>query len=143
MKKEKSCGAVVTRIENNEIQILMIHQVQGHWCFPKGHVENNETEEQTAIREIKEETGLDVVLDTNFRNTLTYSPKENVKKEVVYFIAHPIGGNEEVQQSELLEEMWLNIPEASAIVTFENDAEVLTKAIHYLQSHGYGSHDVD
>ena len=37
-KKEKSCGAVIIRRNNETVQYLLIHQVQGHWCFPKGHV---------------------------------------------------------------------------------------------------------
>jgi len=56
MKKEKSCGCVVIK----DRKILVIYQIDGFWGFPKGHVEKNETELQTAIREIKEETNLDV-----------------------------------------------------------------------------------
>lgn len=52
-------------------------------------MEEGETEEETARREIKEETGLDVLLDTGFRETVTYSPKRNTKKTVVYFVAIP------------------------------------------------------
>ena len=65
--KEKSCGAIVYKIENNELKFLLVHQNNGHYSFPKGHVEENETEIETAIREIKEETNLDVKIDTNFR----------------------------------------------------------------------------
>ena len=59
MKMEKSCGAVVSRMTENGREILLIrHMNGGHWAFPKGHVEKDETEEQTARREILEETGL-------------------------------------------------------------------------------------
>ena len=58
MKKEKSCGAVVYRETGEQIEILLIrHKNGGHWAFPKGHVEKKETEEDTALREIREETG--------------------------------------------------------------------------------------
>ena len=54
MKKEKSCGAIVYR-EKDGVEILLIkHKNGGHWAFPKGHVENKETEEETALREIWE-----------------------------------------------------------------------------------------
>ena len=56
MKYEKSCGAIIF----DKDKILVIQQKEGHWGFPKGHVEEGETEVETAIREIKEETNLDV-----------------------------------------------------------------------------------
>ena len=63
MKYEKSCGAIVL----DGGKILVIQQAEGHWGFPKGHVEAGETEVQTAIREIKEETNYDVEVNENFR----------------------------------------------------------------------------
>ena len=60
MKFEKSCGAIVYRKTQNQIDLLLIkNRYGGHWSFPKGHVEGAETEMQTALREVKEETGLD------------------------------------------------------------------------------------
>ena len=53
MQKEKSCGAI---IYNKNKEVLIVKHNAGHWDFPKGHVEENETEIQTAIREVKEET---------------------------------------------------------------------------------------
>ena len=88
MKKEKSCGAVVYRQGETGVEVLIIkHKNGGHWAFPKGHVEKKETEPETALREIKEETGLKVELDTGFREMVTYSPKPNVMKDVIYFAA--------------------------------------------------------
>ena len=81
MKKEKSCGCIIL---NNKNQILLILQNAGHWGLPKGHVEEGETEEQTAIREVKEETNVDVIVDTNLRYRMVYNPKEDVEKEVIY-----------------------------------------------------------
>ena len=53
--------------------------------FPKGHMEPGETEEETAKREIREETGLLVRLDPGFRRSVRYSPKPGVDKDVIYF----------------------------------------------------------
>lgn len=76
MLHEKSCGAIVYRKSHGNTEILLIKHVNsGHWSFPKGHVEGNETELETAQREIKEETGIDVILDPTFRETVSYSPK--------------------------------------------------------------------
>ena len=68
MKYEKSCGAVI--FDNDKV--LVIQQVAGHWGFPKGHVEQGETELETAKREIKEETNLDVEIDETKRNKTSY-----------------------------------------------------------------------
>ena len=86
---EKSCGAVVVRRRQGKVYTLMIRQNQGHWCFPKGHVESGETEEQTALREIWEETGLHPVILPGFRDGETYEvrKKPGTMKDVVYFIA--------------------------------------------------------
>ena len=63
MLHEKSCGAIVYRKYHGNLEILLIKHVNsGHWSFPKGHVEAGETEVETALREIKEETGIDVII---------------------------------------------------------------------------------
>ena len=62
MIREKSCGALVYRKKQDKVELLLIkHRNGGHWSFPKGHVESGENEYQTALREIKEETGLDLL----------------------------------------------------------------------------------
>ena len=87
MIKEKSCGAVVYTAVDGEIKYLLVQMMSGHYAFPKGHVESGESESETALREIKEETDLDVSLDTAFRQSVVYSPYVGCEKEVVYFVA--------------------------------------------------------
>ena len=70
-------------------KVLIIKHNQGHYGFPKGHVEKNETEQETAIRETKEETNIDAIVIGQFKKTITYSPKRNVIKDVIYFIGKP------------------------------------------------------
>ena len=48
--REKSCGAVIFR-KKKDIEVLVIRQNEGHWCFPKGHVEGEESEQETAQKE--------------------------------------------------------------------------------------------
>ena len=75
MKHEKSCGAIVYRKLGDTYQLLLIkHKFGGHWSFPKGHVEKGENEFQTALREVKEETGLEVTLQKEFRQCVEYFP---------------------------------------------------------------------
>lgn len=99
MINEKSCGAVVYRIGERGLFFLVEHMVQGHVSIPKGHVEGNETEEETAIREIREETGLEVRLDTVFRHDVYYSPGEGIRKQVIFFAAETAGGDMRNQES--------------------------------------------
>lgn len=133
MKKEKSCGAVVYRQGETGVEVLMIkHQNGGHWAFPKGHVEKKETESETALREIKEETGLKVELDTGFREMVTYSPKPNVMKDVIYFAAKAKKDSARPQPEEVLELRWEPPQEALALVTYATDREVLQAFLRYL-----------
>ena len=144
MKKEISCGAVIARQTENGREILLIRHVNGgHWAFPKGHMEGNETESgvnagedsrDAVIREIREETGLTVTLDTGFRAVVTYSPKPDVMKDVIYFAAEYIGGEAHRQVEEVTEICWVPAEEAAAHITFENDKDVLRKYREYCKA---------
>lgn len=134
MNFEKSCGAIVIINEDGIIKTLLIRMVGGHWSFPKGHVEEDETEFATAKREIKEETDLEVDLDLAFREVTTYSPKLGVMKDVIYFIAYAHNKEVTIQETELMDYKWLEINEAVNLVTYEEDKAILRKAIKYLNS---------
>ena len=124
MEQEKSCGAIVINKNN---KILLVHHNAGHWDFPKGHIENGETEEQTAIREVKEETNIDIIIHNKYRYTTSYSPKENVMKEVVYFLAQNIDEDKKPQLEEVSEVKWFTLEEAMNTITYENSKEILNK----------------
>ena len=132
MKYEKSCGCLVV----NQGKVLMIQHNEGHWDFPKGHVENNETEVQTAIREVKEETNIDVDVKQSNRYTIEYSPKEGVLKEVVYFIATNKSDVCIPQESEVQKVEWVGFNEAMDRVTFDNARGVLQRAIGDIERQG-------
>lgn len=125
MKYEKSCGAVVF----DGKKVLVIQQTIGHWGLPKGHVEEGETEVQTAAREIKEETNIDVEINEKYRYVERYSPSENVEKDVVYFVAKKIGGEPVAQEEEVQSIEWLNVEDAIERLTYESSRNVLKKAI--------------
>ncbi|MBQ6547045.1 MAG: alpha/beta fold hydrolase [Bacilli bacterium] len=137
MKKEKSCGAVVIKKENDGIKFLIIRQHDDCWHFPKGHVEEGETEEETAIREIKEETNIDVEIDNGFRKVITYSPKAGVMKDVVFFIGKTISDDLVIDPNELLEAKWVNIKEAKEYFYYEDTIDTFEAAIEYLYENGY------
>jgi len=126
---EKSCGAIVYRKYHGNTEILLIKHVNsGHWSFPKGHMEQDETEMETALREIKEETGIDVIIDPTFRETVSYSPKKDTQKVVVYFIAKAKNSDFVAQEEEIAEIKWVEIGLASSILTYENDRCIVNKA---------------
>ena len=124
MKKEKSCGCII--IENNKV--LLIQQLQGHWGFPKGHVEEGETEKQTAIREVKEETNLDVEIVGENRYSESYVIGKTIKKEVVYFVAKKIGSEIKPQEEEINEIKWATYEEALDQITYDNSRNILKQA---------------
>ncbi len=135
MKYEKSCGAVIWRSAGKKHEYLLIlnkkGDADGHWGFPKGHVEEGETEEQTAKREILEETGL--VADTftdGFRVVSTYSPAPNVEKDAVYFLCNIENSNISLQESEVAGFRWCDFDSAKKLLTF--DDLILKKAECFL-----------
>jgi bis(5'-nucleosidyl)-tetraphosphatase len=102
MNHEKSCGAVVFRDSAGGPEFLTIRSEKyGHWGFPKGHVEKGESEHQTALREIKEETGLSVRLVDGFRKATGYFLSGDAYKEVIFFAAESSGEPVKIQLEEV------------------------------------------
>lgn len=129
MLHEKSCGAIVYRKFHGNTEILLIKHINsGHWSFPKGHVEPGETETETAQREIKEETSIDVIIDPTFRETVSYSPKKDTIKVVVYFLAKAKNVDFIPQEDEIAEIRWVDIAYAANILSYENDKTIVSKA---------------
>lgn len=129
MRKEKSCGAIVYRKFHGNTEILLIkHLNSGHWSFPKGHVEAGETEVETAHREVLEETGIDVLIYPTFRETVTYYPKRDIFKEVVYFLAKAKNHDFTPQEDEIAQIRWAEIDLAVQLLTYENDKAIVQKA---------------
>jgi 8-oxo-dGTP pyrophosphatase MutT (NUDIX family) len=139
MNQEKSCGAVVFFKEDGTLRFLLIRHVNGgHWSFPKGHVEAGENESQTALREIREETGLAVSLDTGFRRITSYSPAEGIWKNVIYFIAEAKDPQLKTQKEEILDAGWYPYGEAKKKITYPNDAALFEEAAAYLRKRSRG-----
>ena len=125
MVKEKSCGCIII----NNGKVLLIKSTRGHWDFPKGHIEKNETEKETALREVKEETNLDVAITSEKKYINHYITDTEIDKTVVYFIAKKIGGEEKPQEGETIEVKWFEFKEALEILTFDNTKEILKNVL--------------
>ncbi len=132
MKYEESCGAVVFKIRYGEVYFLVEHMKLGHISIPKGHKEENETDEETAVCEIREETNLEVKLDTVFRHDVCYSPREGINKVVTFFVAEAVTEDLKNQESEVSDLEWLPYDQAIEAVTYPTDKEVLSHAAVYL-----------
>lgn len=123
---EKTCGAVLYTEVNGERCYLLIKNDSGHIGFPKGHIELNETEEETALREIFEETGFRVTLERNFRMQYQYFTKDEISKRCVYFMAHYDYAPAKIQESEISESWLVSYREAMILLNFAQDREILT-----------------
>lgn len=131
---EKSCGAVVCAKYRNDVKILLVKNHNGkYWSFPKGHIEIGENEKQTAIREIKEETDIDIKIMDGFRETSEYCPYGKIRKRVVFFIGIASSTRVKIQQNEIDCYNWTTFAEASRVCSYPNDLRVLEKAQTYLK----------
>ena len=135
MRHEKSCGAVVFSRFDGACRVLLIRHEHGrHTSFPKGHVEAGETERQTAEREIFEETGVRVRVDTGFRAENRYMARPDVEKLVVFFLAVAEEQTPVAQQGEVAVAEWVDADEAPGRLTYEQDRRIFRRAQKYLLS---------
>lgn len=134
MKYEKSCGGIVYIKNDNHFEVLLVHMNEGHWSFPKGHVEPGETEQETALREIKEETNIDCVLLEGFREVITYSCHSDSLKDVVYFLGIPLSKETRRQIEEIKEVLFIELSQAILLLTHDNDKELLRKVKNFLEN---------
>lgn len=134
MPKELSAGAVVFK-RNDEIKYLLLRYESGHWDFPRGAIEAGESEQETAVRETKEETGIsDLIFLPDFREKIFWFYKKEGKtiyKEAIFYLAET--KIEEVKlSSEHIDFKWLSYGEAMEQITFKNGKEILRKAHEFL-----------
>jgi 8-oxo-dGTP pyrophosphatase MutT (NUDIX family) len=135
---EKSCGAVVF-VKDAEVNYLLLKYEAGHWDFVKGNVELNESEEDTVIRELREETGIVAtqVMD-GFRERIKYFYRRQgttIQKEVVFYLVE--AHTKSVQLSfEHIGYEWLDYKRSLEKLTFKNARDVLQKAHAFLQTRG-------
>lgn len=134
MRLEKSCGAVVYKEAGGRRLYLIERTRSGHTSIPKGHVEGSETELQTALREIKEETNLNVAIDEGFRFFTHYTTRKGLDKEFVVFTAVPLSEELKPQESEVSELVWMEFKDALAALEYEAHKEALIKAEEYLSA---------
>ncbi len=136
MPSEKSCGAVIFKADGNR-KYLLLHYEGGHWDFVKGHVERNETEKQTVLRETQEEAGLtDLAFIEGYRQPISYYYRragKTVYKEVVFYLLE--SKTDAVRLSrEHVGFDWMSYDRAHERLTYKNAKETLRKAHEHLEN---------
>lgn len=132
--KEFSAGAILYTQIGNEKYYLVIKDFHNNWGFPKGHLENDESFKDAALREIKEEVGIDAQIITTFKKELVYKMPNGVEKHSLYYIARYENQTPTMQQEEVQEIKLLNYEDAYTILTFQNMKNVLHSASIYINS---------
>ena len=139
MLREKSSGAVIFMKQAESTKYLLLNYAAGHWDFVKGNVEPKETEKQTVVRELKEETSItDAEFVGDFKETISYFYRRQgltVNKEVVFFIMES-HTDKVVISFEHVGYIWLDYSQAMAKLTFKNARDVLQKAHDFLKKQG-------
>ena len=123
----KSCGVIPFRRNEGEREYLILLQTNGCWSFPKGHMEAGETEIQTAMRELTEETGLRAAILPGKRTLSEYEIPPFTRKQVVLFLGE-VEGAVTPQDREVLDYRWVKAEELAAYLhtdTYGACAELL------------------
>lgn len=137
MVREKSVGAVIFHNQAKHVRYLLVQYRHGVWEFVRGHVEGRETEHHTAVREIREETGLrGLTFIPGFRQsrswTFTNYHGKRVHKEVVYFLAETAITTVQLDE-ENLAFCWLSFRSAHARLSYPPSKVILKSAHHFLE----------
>ncbi|MDG1533005.1 MAG: NUDIX domain-containing protein [Candidatus Thalassarchaeaceae archaeon] len=130
---ETSCGFVLVNFDS----VLLLQYPQGHWSYPKGHVEGEEDHYTTARRELAEETGIEEIeIDPGWRDRTEYTfmrKGREIPKQVFWYIASTNELNVTLSH-EHINYLWLNFEEAESLLTFSQEKQLLRSAHSYLQS---------
>ena len=138
MRKEESFGIIPLRKKDGLWEVFLIQLKHGrYWGFPKGHPEEGETPKETALRELKEETNLDVVrylhgahLNEQYQFTLE---RRRIFKRVQYYVAE-VSGEVILQQKEVQKGIWVPFPHSIDKVTHPEGKSILLEVEKILAS---------
>ena len=134
-KQEKSCGAVVYNPKKHSF--LIIKMLNGNWGFPKGHTEDQETDIQTAIREVTEETGINIEILDGFKKSIKSIPFPEVLKEVIFFIGITEEEKVTIDKDEIEDYMWCSYEEALKMITYKPQRDVMESSLQFIKNY-YG-----
>jgi 8-oxo-dGTP pyrophosphatase MutT (NUDIX family) len=133
-RTEISSGGVVYRkVDGQACEVALVYRKRhDDWSLPKGHIEEGETQEETALREVKEETGLDARITQSLGEVVYFYRRRNgdlVRKTVYHFLMEALSDEFGSPNWEVSESRWVPIAEAQTLLTYKNDAGVVAKAM--------------
>jgi 8-oxo-dGTP pyrophosphatase MutT (NUDIX family) len=134
-----SAGGVVFRGHNSDREVLLCGRTaDGLWCLPKGTPERGESMQDTALREVREETGVEVAPE-GIVGDIRYwfsRPQEGVRyyKTVRHFLLRPIGGDPRLHDHEFDDVRWFPVQEALRLMTYRNEGRILRQAIEMAEA---------
>ena len=136
MKHETCFGAIPIRKKEEKWKVfLLLHKKGSYWGFPKGHQDEKEEPFVAAQRELKEETNLEITKKWPSSYSEEYQfERENVQiqKKVIYFLVE-VKGEILLQKDEILEGKWVDIEEASSIITFKQSQKIMSEVAKILE----------
>jgi 8-oxo-dGTP pyrophosphatase MutT (NUDIX family) len=129
-----SAGGIVFRSENGTREVLLCGRSgDGLWALPKGTPEQGESPEQTALREVREETGVEVEQQALVGDVRYWfsRPQEGVRyfKTVRHYLFRPVGGYPSLHDHEFDDVRWFPVQEALRLLTYRNEARILRQAV--------------
>jgi 8-oxo-dGTP pyrophosphatase MutT (NUDIX family) len=136
--RAESAGGVVLRGQPGSFEVVLVGRTEpGTWALPKGTPKPNETREQTALRETREETGLDARIVEPI-DSITYwfvLRRTRVCKTVYYYLMVPTGGDTSRHDPEYDRVAWFPVQRALAVMSYPNEAEMVRRAIELANRH--------
>ena len=126
-----SAGGVVVRPADSHLEVVLVHRRSSRlWALPKGTPDSGETLEETALRETREETGLEVEIDAPISSIHYFFVRGSTRfhKTVHFFLMRPTGGSPDDHDAEFDEARWLPVDEALALLTHATERSVLERA---------------
>jgi len=138
MKKIFSAGLVLFRMVEGERFYLLLHYPHGHWDLPKGKIEEGESKQEAALRELKEETGLDAQILDGFEEQISYifRERDELIEKTVYFMIGQTESEEIKLSHEHVDFAWLPYNQAEGQLTFANAKEILKKSDLFIRRRG-------
>lgn len=136
MIKEYSCGAILFTKEDNIRKYVLVMEASGSYGFPKGHKEGNETDLETATREIYEETGIKPEFIPNLKRTIRYKLNNNVEKEVTFFVAKYENQEISTDDKTILSVKKYDFEAAKSLLKFQELKNILVEVDYMLDIKG-------
>jgi len=131
VRDEFSAGGVVYRHGAEGVEVVLVGRRRERlWALPKGKPDGDETPEQTALREVREETGLEARIEQQLGEvTYWYTGPDGLRvhKRVVYFLMEVVGGDVAVHDREFDDVVWVHLSEAERLLTHRNQLHILRR----------------